>query len=513
MSNTIAKSALWVTISEILFNLSGFIIHSVLGRVLGPADYGRYGLIVTLTTMVIVLIGNGIPTAMAKYISEIFETDPRMVLQIKKQAIKLQMIIVGAITVIFYLSAGLISKALGDPTLAPLFRFSTLIIPAFAAASFYFSYYTGLHKFNTQATLKTIRSVMRIGFVIGMAILFGLKGSLSGYIIAPFSVFAIAFLIDKFKISKELKSHIAVKTQNIASLPKETSFDWKKLVNYGWQIVVFFLAYELLISIDLYMVKAILHDDVLTGIYNASLTVGRIPYYIFYAMTVFLLPMMSKSTAQNNHSETTRILAQALRIILILLVPMIILLSIFSLPTLELLYGQKYLAGAVPMSILVFGVGFLTLFYVLSFAMNGAGKTKLVMWIASIGLAINSTLNYFFIQKYGILGSAIATSVASFVIMIIMLCYLHRDFGVAYKIRSVSSVALAGLGIYIFSLIIPLDKKFFIIESIILLGVYFGSLWLLREIKKEDLTILQNLIRRKKVVEVEQELSGNEPSA
>ena len=511
MSNSIAKSALWVTVSEIIFNLSGFIIHSVLGRVLGPADYGRYGIIVTLTTMVIVLIGNGIPTAMAKYISEIFETDPRMVLQIKKQAIKLQILIVGAITVIFYLSAGLISKALGDPTLAPLFRFSTLIIPAFAAASFYFSYYTGLHKFNTQATLKTIRSVMRIGFVVGMALIFGLKGSLSGYIIAPFSVFALAYLIDIFKISPELKSRI-IETHRNVSLP-EPDFDWKKLVNYGWQIVVFFLAYELLISIDLYMVKAILRDDVLTGIYNASLTVGRIPYYIFYAMTVFLLPMMSKSTAQNNHGETTRILAQALRIILILLVPMIILLSIFSLPTLELLYGQKYLAGAVPMSILVFGVGFLTLFYVLSFAMNGAGKTKLVMWIASIGLVLNSALNYFFIQKYGILGSAIATSIASFVIMVIMLFYLHRDFDVTYKIKSVSSVTLAGFSIYIFSLIITLNKKFFIIESIILLGVYFGFLWLLREIKKEDLAILQNIIRRKKVAEVESELSGNEPSA
>ncbi|KKR22156.1 MAG: putative polysaccharide biosynthesis protein [Candidatus Moranbacteria bacterium GW2011_GWA2_39_41] len=511
MSSNIAKSALWVTVSEILFNLSGFIIHSVLGRVLGPADYGRYGLIVTLTTMVIVLIGNGIPTAMAKYISEIYETNPLGVLQIKKQAIKLQVLIVGAITVIFYFSAGLISKALGDPTLAPLFRFSTLIIPAFAAASFYFSYYTGLHKFNTQATLKTIRSVMRIGFVVGLAFIFGLKGSISGYVIAPFSVFAIAYAIDKFKIAKELKSRI-VETQNIASIP-ETNFDWRKLVNYGWQVVVFFLAYELLISIDLYMVKAILHDDVLTGIYNASLTVGRIPYYIFYAMTVFLLPMMSKSTAQNNHAETARILEQALRIILILLVPMIILLSIFALPTLQLLYGQKYLAGAVPMSILVFGVGFLTLFYVLSFAMNGAGKTKLVMWIASVGLVINSVLNYFFIHKYGILGSAIATSVTSFVIMTIMLYYLKRDFGVTYKMKSILRVTLAGFHVYIFSLIVPLRPKLFFLETILLLGVYFGFLWILREIKKEDLVILQNIIRRKKVAEVEQELSGNEPSA
>ena len=63
--STLAKSALWVTISEIIFNLAGFVIHSVVGRILGPADYGRFGLVVTLTTMIIMLIGNGIPTAMS----------------------------------------------------------------------------------------------------------------------------------------------------------------------------------------------------------------------------------------------------------------------------------------------------------------------------------------------------------------------------------------------------------------------------------------------------------------
>lgn len=507
----IAKSALWVTVSEIIFNLSGFIIHSILGRVLGPADYGRYGIVITLTTMIIVLIGNGVPTAMAKYISEYFETDPKMVLKIKKQAIILQAIIIGAITILFYFSAGLIAKLLGDATLAPLFRFSTLIIPGFAGASFYFSYYTGLHKFNTQATLKTVRSIFRIGFVVGLALIFGLKGSIAGYIIAPFSVFVIAFLIDRFKINPELKKQ-SVESTFTSTLPK-IDFAWQKLLNYAWQVVAFFLAYELLISIDLYLVKALLKDDALTGVYNAALTVGRIPYYIFYAMTVFLLPMVSKSSANNNNTETQKILAQALRIILVFLVPMVILLSIFAKPTLELLYGANYTGGALAMSVLVFGVGFLTLFYVLSFAMNGAGKTKTSMAIATLGVIVNTTLNYFLILRYGIVGSALATTLTSFLVMTLMLFYLLRDFGVAFKLKSVLRVALAGFHIYIFSLLVPLPSQLFIVESILLLLIYFGFLWIFREIKKEDVAILQNILARKKVNGMKQEFSGNEPSA
>ena len=198
MSSNLAKSTFWLVISEIIFNLSGYIIHSFVGRILGPADYGRYGLVVTLTTMVIILIGNGIPTAMAKYISEIFQTNPKLVLIIKRKAIFLQSIIIGTVTLLFFLAAPLISRLLGDPTLTPLFRISTLIIPAFALASFYFSYYTGLHKFNVQSILKTLRSVLKVVAIVGLAYAFGVPGSIIVYALAAFSVFLVAFVLDQF---------------------------------------------------------------------------------------------------------------------------------------------------------------------------------------------------------------------------------------------------------------------------------------------------------------------------
>ncbi|MFH0969214.1 MAG: flippase [Patescibacteria group bacterium] len=506
MQKNLAKSALWVTFSEILFNLSGFVIHSVLGRFLGPADYGRYGIIITLTTMVIILIGNGIPTAMAKYISEYFETNPRMVKVIKRQAVILQTIIIGGITIIFFFSIPLICKALGDPTLIPLFRISTLIIPAFAAASFYFSYYTGLHKFNLQATLKTLRSIFRIAFVIGLAYFFKVEGSIVGYIIAPGLVFLVAYLVDKFKVSPELSSETSELSSNI-------EFDWRKLTNYAWQIVIFFLAYELLISIDLYMVKGILRNDQLTGIYNAALTVGRIPYYIFYAMTIFLLPMVSKSTSQNNHEETKKILGQSLRIMLILLVPLIVLMSIYARPILIDFYGARYASGALPMSILEYGIGFLTIFYVMSFAVNGAGKTKIVMWISIFGFAINVILNYILIKKYSITGSAIATTIASFTVMLWILYYLGKEFGVLIKLKTLlKTIFSAGL-MYAASLFFPKGEITFIFWSAILFALYLLVLYILREIKKEDLGIIKQIISRKKSAEVQEELSGTEPEA
>jgi stage V sporulation protein B len=526
--STLAKSALWVTISEIIFNLAGFVIHSFVGRILGPADYGRFGLVVTLTTMIIMLIGNGIPTAMSKYISEIYDTNPHLVGVIKRQTIILQSILIGIVTVLFYFSAPLLAKVLGDPTLIPLFQISTLIIPLFAAASFYFSYYTGLHRFGIQSFLKVSRSMFRIIFIIGFAYFFGVKGSISGYIAAPASIFLLALFIDKFKVTPELNRSHPERSEGSDKMPKEIpdqvrddksvrhnkeSFDWHKLTNYAWQIILFFLAYELLISIDLYLVKGILKNDYLTGIYNASLTIGRIPYYIFYALTVILLPVISKSTSENNRKKTTEIINQSLRLMLILLVPMVILMSVFARPLIRLFYSHRYIDAAYPMSILVWGVGFLTIFYVFCFVMSGAGKVRKPMILSVLGLALNTILNYILIKKYGITGSAIATSITSAIITFFMLYYIWTDFGVKIKFSSFVKVSFAGIIMYLVSMLFSRGELIFMLWSVILFVLYLVILFLLGEIKKTDIAVVRGILARKKVQEVKEEFSGNEPSA
>jgi stage V sporulation protein B len=280
-----------------------------------------------------------------------------------------------------------------------------------------------------------------------------------------------------------------------------------------WQIILFFLAYELLISIDLYLVKALLRNDYLTGIYNASLTVGRIPYYIFYALTIMLLPVISKTTAQNDQAETQKIIQKSLRLMIILLVPSVILLSKFAKPVIEIFYSQKYLAAAYPMSILVYGVGFLTIFYVMSFVLNGAGKTKIPMWIALFGLFLNAFLNYLLIRQYALVGSAVATTLTSFIIMLIMLFYLKRDFGKVWEGKSLGKIFFAGLLTYGATFFFPENGWFFLGWSVILCAFYFLLLYFLREISQTDWQYLQTIISRKKTAAAREELSGNEPSA
>jgi len=482
----LARSFLFVLISEILYNLSSYVVHSGMGRILGPAEYGRYGIVITLTTMIIILIGNGIPTAMAKYLSEVFEKKPGLVPIIKKQAALVQTILISGITVIFFLSAPLIAYILGDPTLTRLFQISSLIIPAFALASFYFSYYIGIHKFEIQALLKITRSIARILFILGLAWLLkekgmALEGAIVGYILVPLSVFFEARFYDSCRKCK----------------PKG-SFDWRKLLRYAWPVTFFMIAYELLITIDLYMVKGILRDDYLTGIYNAAITVGRIPYYLFYALTIILLPTVSKSTSSNDHKETEKLVSQSLRLMVMFLIPLCILISIYAKPIIRIFYSQRFIQAADPMSIFVFGIGFLTVFYVLTFVLNGAGKVKVPMIISFVGLGINTIATYFLIKKYALLGAVVGTSITSFLVMLFILGYTYKYFGYLFRLKSFLKILLAAAIMFGLSLVFPRESFAFPVWSAILLAFYIFLLYILGEFGSFEITLARNMLRIKK---------------
>lgn len=484
-----SRSLAWLTVSEIIFNIAGYVIHSATGRILGPEGYGRFGLVTTLTTMIIMLIGNGIPTAMSKYLSEIFENAPEKILGIKRKAIKLQVLVMGAVTVIFFLLAPIIALSLGDPTLTPLFQISALIIPAFAAASFYFSYFTGLHFFRLQAVLKSLRALFRVIFIVGFAYSFGVPGAVSGYIAAPLAVFTAALVCDYF-ITKKYFPAVQNGSETI-------DFSEKTLLQYAWPLTLFLLFYELVLTLDLYLVKGILHNDTATGLYNAAITVGRIPYYLFYALTIILLPAIAKTTAEKNHEETGSLVSKSLRLMAFLLFPMVALMSIYSGQILEIFYGHRYIGATVAMQVISIGVGFLTVFYVLSFALNGAGLVKIPMRIAFSGFIGSLLLNILLIPRFGIVGAAYATTIVSFILMVGILIYTERHFAVRLSNKTWIVSLLSIVLIVLVSRFLPNGKFSFIFSGAFLFVLYFAPLALTGVLTTHDFTPFKKLLSKK----------------
>lgn len=484
-----SRSLIWLTASEITFNVAAYVVHSVIGRLLGPADYGRYGLVVTFTTMIIVLIGNGIPTAMSKYLSEVLEANPGRIKTIKHKTAFLQTLIIGAVTAVFFLVSPLIATLLHDPSLTPLFQLSSLVIPAFAAASFYHYYLIGLHLFRIQAIVKIIRSFARVGCIALAAVYFGLDGAIAGYVLAPLLTFIAVALIDEFYIKRRL---------GLGQETDETGFQFpaKTLLSYAGPLTLFLIFYEFILTLDLYFVKALLQDDHLTGLYNAAITVGRIPYYLFAALAMIMLPAISKTTAERNDVETTSLVERSLRLLALILFPLVALLSAYANEILHLFYGSRYDGAAAAMQVFAVGVGFLTVFYVLAFALNGAGQVKTPMWLSFFGFLGMIGLNFILIPAYGIVGAALATTLTCFVLTLAILWYTYQHFRVAVALKTIALSIVATTLIVLVSRFLPQGDWSFLLSGTVLFLAYFGLLRLLGELKDTDLAPLQKLFRK-----------------
>lgn len=482
-----AQAVIWLTAAEIIYNLSGYVVHALTGRFLGPAEYGRYGLTITLTTMLIVLVGNGIPTAMSKYLSGVSEKDPGAIYGIRRSAFFLQLILMGSLTVLFYLAAPLLAWILRDPSLTPLFQLSSLVIPTFAAASFNLYFFVGLHFFRVQAALKTLRSLARILFIGGLALSSGTWGAVTGNILAPLTVFLVGLALEPWLMRRYFPQAVAAKQSGPA-------FPWRTILRTAWPLTLFLFCYELILTLDLFLVKILLANDHLTGLYNAAVTVGRIPYYLFYALALALLPTIAKSEAHRDTEATKKLLLQSFRLMLFFLVPVVVLLARYASETLHLFYGDAYAAAAAPMSILVWGIGALTVFYVFTFALNGAGLLRYPLLLAVVGVVLGLGLNLVLIPLYDLVGAAWAVTATSVLLMLGILAKVMTHFAIVFPWRSVAMATLAAIHIAVFSRFLPAGP-WFLLSSTLLGLFYLGFLYLTKVLTKEDLTPLTRLLK------------------
>lgn len=488
MKQKFAQAVIWLTIAEIIYNLSGYIVHALTGRFLGPAEYGRYGLVITLTTMVIVLVGNGIPTAMSKYLSAASEKDPGTIYGIRRAAFRIQLILMGSLTFLFFLAAPLIASLLRDPSLTPLFQLSSLIIPTFAAASFNLYFFIGLHFFRVQAFLKTLRSLGRIIFIGGLAFMSGTWGAVTGNILAPLIVFLVGLTLEPWLMRRYFPEAHQAKTT-------ASSFPWRDIVSQALPLTLFLLFYELILTVDLFLVKILLADDHLTGIYNAAITVGRIPYYLFYALAIALLPTIAKTEAHRDTEATKKLLSQSFRLMLFLLIPLVVLLARYAPETLHLFYGNAFLEAALPMTILTIGVGCLTVFYVFTFAMNGAGLLRFPLQLSIAGVMLGLALNLTLIPLYSLIGAALAVTIVSFLLMLGILIKVFTHFKLSFPWRTVFFSFLGVLLLWFVSRFLP-DGSWFILSSTILGVIYLSFLYLTKALTPEDLAPFKKFVKR-----------------
>ncbi len=478
MKKILAKGTIYLMSTQILFLISGYAIHFGLGRYLGPELYGTFGVIISLLTICRVLVESGTLRAVSKYTAERRE----LAVGIKNQTMKVQIILALIIFVFLFTLAPLIASLLKDSTLTPYIRFIAFFIPISSLYAVYFGLLNGIRAFGKQATVCIVYDVIKVLAVLTLVFLgFKVWGAIAGYLMASVVSLIMAY---HYWISKD-REDTGVRS----------NFEMSKIIKFAALVILFSLAFNLVISLDLFFVKAILSEKAQAGFYTSAAALSKVPYFIFLALSSTLFPSIAKSTSDKGNEELTKsYINQSLRYTLIFLIPCAFIISATSRNLISLVYTGGYLTAASPLSILIFGLTFLCLFIILTTVITASGKPKVSLAMVLVLLLVNIVLNRTLVSIFGLTGAAVATTITGFLGVLIAGIYVYNRFHSLTSLLSLFRIVAASSIIYIVACIFSVSGIALIGYYIGLLLIYFALLFAFREIRKEDIQVARDIL-------------------
>jgi len=239
---------------------------------------------------------------------------------------------------------------------------------------------------------------------------------------------------------------------------------------------------------------SVLREGSVTALYYAN-RLMQLPLALFgTAIATVALPMMSKSVAATNMDELKDTISLGLRMILFTIVPASVGLIILGKPIISLLFERgRFTSQATELTnwaLLFYSTGIVAYagVKVVASAFYSMQDTRTPVKIASIAMVTNIVLNLILMRFLEVGGLALATAIASFLNLSILIFYLRKRIGrlggkkvlrSLWKIILASSI-MAIACIYSSRLLARIDKLMQVAGTIVICsGIYFLVAYLL----------------------------------
>lgn len=477
MKQSVSSGAMYLMASEGVFILSNYLLHIGIARYLGIEAYGVFGVLMSLYLLNRSFLNTGFPRAVSKYMAE----QPSAALL--RTSLLLQIIIAVLFAFGYIFFASHLALWLDDITLTNHIRFlGIMVIPLALMALYTSGYMNGLRQYREQAFIKFTFPVLRVAFAALLVVLgMNIFGALLGMFIASVICLLLCFPL--------------VKLPSLVTAPVSESGIISKLLSFGIPAAIGALALTSLRNINVLFVQSLLGDTIQTGLFTAALTLSNIPYLIFTAFPLALLPAISSVYAAKDLEQTRSYITKSLRYLLLLLLPITALLSATAPQVLGILYGSSYVSAAPILALLMLSATFLALFVMLSSIIDGIGKPALAMGITLFFILLMSLLNFYFIPLYGLRGAAFSSLITAIFAFAIAAAYVYFKFKVLVRLRSALNIAVASVVTYLLASVWGFVGWYVMVTYLICGVVYISVLSILGEITREDIFRARKLFK------------------
>lgn len=225
---------------------------------------------------------------------------------------------------------------------------------------------------------------------------------------------------------------------------KPSRFEARPFLNYSIPLLLTGVVDLLMNYTDAFMSGYYL-DSARVGIYGAAVTLVSLVALGNELLNPMFLSIITREYSVGNRAGVVASYNNNNRWCLYLTLPTAVMLCIFSLPVMELVWGEEFAAGAAALSILAVGRTFYYLAHTSGFVLSMHGATRFI-FAANLSCALlNVGLNYWLIPRFQVAGAALATSISLCLLSLIQVYgarRLHRGEGMRVLDRRILPAVL-----------------------------------------------------------------------
>lgn len=503
---TFLQGTLILILAGMITRFLGFINRIVVARLMGEEGVGLYMMAIPTLLLVITLTQLGLPVAISKRVAEADATGD----QSKVKRILIVSLIITTISSIIFttgmiIAAPLIAKTLltDERTLFPLLAISP-IVPIIAISSVIKGYFQGKQNMKPQSVALVVEQIVRISCValfIKLLLPFGVEyaaaGAMASVIIGEFA--SLLLLVYSFKRKKTVKIRYRFFTYLKTSKNTLRELFSIALPTTGSRMIGSFSNFLEPILVAQSLAIAGISTQLATKQYGELtgyvMPLLFLPTFITQSLSIALVPSIAEADARNKRNLIHYRIHQSIRISFASGALATIVLSIFSVPILNYMYGTANAS-----KFLVLMAPFFILLYIqapLQAALQALDLAKPAMWNSIFGAATKLIILVLLASNpnFGIMGVAIAISISTVLVTLLHLSSLMKTINFSIPLKDILKMVVL---VFITWIVGDVMNKFylnianpsiiyFIFILILLTSVYIVLLFTLRFITKEEL--------------------------
>ncbi len=373
-----------------------YVYHFVSVRLLSNEIYGSLSVIIGFYTIFVtptLSIQRVVARDIAKLSHEKKEEEIRFVFRKNLRLVSFAGLIIG---LLFFLLAYFISNLYQDSELLLPLKILALLIPFWYVSSVVKGYIQAKERIILLGIVVILEQVSKMVLGVSFMLLgYGLLGAAAPVGSGALLVIPLVF----YFYCRELSG---------SSTPHDSHFNRSVTKIFLTDVVL--MAF---IFLDLFFVKYFL-GSVEAGFYNvAALTTKVLMYSMFGVMYAFL-PRASKLDLRKDWVKVKSLIVKSV----VILIPLFLVLSIFTTPIVKVSYTEKYLDAVPALRILLVGMLFYSIFNIPLNLFWSQNEEDFPLKLSVVILAFDGILLYFLVPAYGLIGAAYSTTISSLVLLV-----------------------------------------------------------------------------------------------